>query len=139
MTCPPDDMREPIELTRLPPPGMHFLQVQNPGGRFSNDFIFHVTQDARSAEEIQRRWDEERSPTGGALATAITRGDLEGLRKLVAAGESIDARDSQGGSTPLSVAARGWPRSSRRPRRNRTARIGGERWRVSENGSTMPS
>ena len=31
-----------IELARIPPPGMHLLQVQNPDGLFSNDFIFHV-------------------------------------------------------------------------------------------------
>ncbi len=31
-----------IELAVLPEPGMHLLQVQNPGGLFSNDFIFHV-------------------------------------------------------------------------------------------------
>ena len=30
-----------IELETLPAPGMHFLQVQNPSGLFSNDFIFH--------------------------------------------------------------------------------------------------
>ena len=30
-----------VQLQTLPPPGMHFLQIQNPGGLFSNDFIFH--------------------------------------------------------------------------------------------------
>ena len=31
-----------VELARLPAPsGIHFLQVQNPNGLFSNDFIFH--------------------------------------------------------------------------------------------------
>jgi hypothetical protein len=31
-----------IALTNLPPAGMHLLQVQEPEGRMSNDFIFHV-------------------------------------------------------------------------------------------------
>ena len=39
------DMDITIELETLPPEGMHFLQVQNPDGMFSNDFIFHVTQE----------------------------------------------------------------------------------------------
>ncbi|MDE0401758.1 MAG: hypothetical protein OYL97_10820 [Candidatus Poribacteria bacterium] len=34
-----------IELETLPPEGMHFLQIQNPDGMFSNDFIFHVTRE----------------------------------------------------------------------------------------------
>ena len=31
-----------VQLAELPPePGMHLLQIQNPGGLFSNDYIFH--------------------------------------------------------------------------------------------------
>jgi hypothetical protein len=30
-----------VQLQTLPPPGMHFLQIQNANGLFSNDFIFH--------------------------------------------------------------------------------------------------
>jgi len=30
-----------VQLQALPPAGMHFLQIQNPNGLFSNDFIFH--------------------------------------------------------------------------------------------------
>ena len=33
-----------VKLETLPPVGMHFLQIQNPDGMFSNDFIFHVTK-----------------------------------------------------------------------------------------------
>ncbi len=34
-----------VELARLPASaGMHFLQIQNPDGLFSNDFIFHTTE-----------------------------------------------------------------------------------------------
>lgn len=38
-----------IKLETLPPAGMHFLQIQNPDGMFSNDFIFHVTQEKVTA------------------------------------------------------------------------------------------
>lgn len=37
------DMDVIIKLETLSPVGMHFLQIQNPDGMFSNDFIFHVT------------------------------------------------------------------------------------------------
>ena len=35
-----------VELDRLPPVGMHLLQLQTPAGMISNDFIFHVTAQA---------------------------------------------------------------------------------------------
>ncbi|RLT08348.1 MAG: hypothetical protein DWI24_11050, partial [Planctomycetota bacterium] len=41
-----------ISLQNLPPTGLHFLQVQNPDGLFSNDFLFHVTQSADSAQAL---------------------------------------------------------------------------------------
>jgi hypothetical protein len=31
-----------VQLAALPAPGVHFLQIQNPDGLFSNDFIFHT-------------------------------------------------------------------------------------------------
>ena len=31
-----------VRLQTLPPAGIHFLQIQNPDGLFSNDFIFHT-------------------------------------------------------------------------------------------------
>ena len=46
-----------------------------------------------------------KSPLALRLIVVITRGDLEGVKKRVSAGESIDARDPQGGSTPRGVAA----------------------------------
>ncbi len=53
-----------IGLAALPTIGIHFLQVQNPNGLFSNDFIFHVTEDepepqTRTLGSILRRsnWD----------------------------------------------------------------------------------
>ena len=40
-----------VALTALPAAGMHFLQLQNPGGLCSNDFIFHVADKAPGAVE----------------------------------------------------------------------------------------
>ena len=40
-----------VALATLPPLGMHFLQVQNPDGLFSNDFIFHVADEAPTEED----------------------------------------------------------------------------------------
>ena len=37
-----DGEKVTIALANLPPVGMHLLQVQEPEGRISNDFIFHV-------------------------------------------------------------------------------------------------
>ena len=45
-----DDATVVIELTKLPVAGMHLLQVQNPGGMFSNDFIFYASG---AGEEMQ--------------------------------------------------------------------------------------
>ena len=55
------DMDIIVELETLPMDGMHFLQIQNPDGMFSNDFIFHVahekTDDASSisSQKIQKQ------------------------------------------------------------------------------------
>ena len=42
-----------ITLEDLPEPGIHFLQIQNKGGLFSNDFIFHVADNEQRAKEIR--------------------------------------------------------------------------------------
>lgn len=44
-----DDEVISIELAQAPPPGMHLLQLQTPGGMMSNDFIFHVSANAEPA------------------------------------------------------------------------------------------
>lgn len=84
---------------------MHFLQIQNPDGLFSNDFIFHVAEDAKAAPELKRSIDAPHTESGSALSRAVARGDLEETKKLLAAGASMNARQSAGGSTPLSDAA----------------------------------
>ncbi len=44
-----------IELENLPPPGLHFLQVQNARGLFSNDFIFHVADKSEDIAALIRK------------------------------------------------------------------------------------
>ena len=73
-----DDETIEVELATLPPVGMHFLQIQNSDGLVSNDFIFHVTENAQSAEEMKRRAESNQSAPQAAL-----RGKL---RELVEAG-----------------------------------------------------
>lgn len=55
-----------IALAKLPATGMHFLQLQNADGLFSNDFIFHVAakQAAAAAAEPERG---QESATLGAI------------------------------------------------------------------------
>lgn len=79
-----EDETVQLALETLPPIGMHFLQVQNPDGLFSNDFIFHVTEEAPVEEarpdhlgEIlqQSQWDRligtwvDEDTQGAALKT----------------------------------------------------------------------
>ncbi len=96
-----------IELTSLPSSGMHLLQIQNANGMFSNDFIFHVTENEETASELKRRADHEHSDIRNALATAIAAGDLEATKQLIArrGGRFVSARQPRGGATPLSTAA----------------------------------
>ena len=54
------DERLTIELTELPSVGTHFVQLQNPDGLFSNDFIFHVVKNAKAAAAFQPHQDHLR-------------------------------------------------------------------------------
>ncbi len=92
-----------IKLETLPPAGMHFLQVQNPGGLFSNDFIFHVTTDSKGTSGLGDAKDPER--IRDALAEAISTGNLAETRKLVAIGAPVNSRRKEDGMMPLSTAA----------------------------------
>jgi len=84
--------RVEIELANLPPEGMHFVQLQNPDGLFSNDFIFHVSD--KKAEQPQLR---------GKLEVAIFSGNLAEFKRLVESGADVNALSEDGGS-PLSSA-----------------------------------
>ena len=93
-----------VALASLPDVGMHFLQVQNPDGLFSNDFIFHVSADAEGAEDLRRLTDNARTPTGEILGRAISGGDLDETKRLITNGTSVNARRADG-STSLSTAS----------------------------------
>ncbi|MBQ11378.1 MAG: hypothetical protein CMJ45_07505 [Planctomyces sp.] len=108
-----------IKLSILPAVGMHLLQVQNPAGLFSNDFIFHVTADAKAATALKRRNDRAHTDSRVALARAIVRGNLQEAREALSGGKTlrlgsltnksavarVDARTPRGGATPLSDSA----------------------------------
>jgi len=68
-----------IELKDLPSTGMHFLQVQNPGGLFSNDFIFHVSNDKPTPAQLQK-----------ALETAIRTNNRSNVLKAIANGADLN-------------------------------------------------
>jgi len=78
-----------ITLETLPEIGIHFLQVQNPRGLFSNDFIFHVKGDAANAEQLKN---------------AIASGSLSTVKKLIVQGAKLNVLPEDGGSL-LSTAA----------------------------------
>lgn len=92
-----------VTLNSLPDPGMHFLQIQNAEGLFSNDFIFHAAANKAKAGEIRNRMDP--GTVRRRLHEAIQRGDLATTRKLIGEGAGLNARRAEGGMTPLAVAA----------------------------------
>ena len=105
VSCDENEMVE-ITLSNLPSVGMHLLQVQNSAGRFSNDFIFHVAEDAAAAAELKRSIDRQHVDWRRALARAISAGDLQETKNLRRRGVPINERRPRGSSIPLSIAAR---------------------------------
>jgi hypothetical protein len=99
------DEKIEIELQQLPAVGLHLLQIQNPDGMFSNDFIFHVTEDADAAAELKRRNDEAHVDKRNALAIAVSKNDLGAIKEILASGAKVNARRPESGATPLSDAA----------------------------------
>ena len=99
------DKKEEISVTlaKLPSPGVNFLQIQNAGGLFSNDFIFHVPEDEAAADKLRHETDPELFRD--TLAMAIERGDLGDARDMLRKGAPLNARRrGNGGMTPLSTA-----------------------------------
>lgn len=94
-----------VKLEGLPTAGLHLLQLQNPHGLFSNDFIFHVTANAQQAAELRQRIDNEHGRGGDGLARAIAAGQLKRTARLLDRGAPLNARLPDSGSTPLSTAA----------------------------------
>ena len=88
-----ENERVVIELENLPPIGMNFLQVQNPGGLFSNDFIFHVSDKKVNSQQLR-----------GKIEVAIYTGNLSELKRLVESGADVNAL-TKDADLPLSSAA----------------------------------
>ncbi|HAF59010.1 MAG TPA: hypothetical protein DCL00_05425 [Opitutae bacterium] len=72
---------------------MHFVQLQNRDGLFTNDFIFHVSDKQIKVED-----------TGPDLSEAIATGNLSRIKRMVKSGADVNERAGDGG-TPLSTAA----------------------------------
>lgn len=102
-----DDEEVEVQLTSLPEPGLHFLQVQNPLGKFSNEFIFNVVESSDAAKNL--RAVRKRGDRGirDSIADAIGQGDLDELRDLLKGQPRgvVNQRQPESGSTPLSDAA----------------------------------
>ena len=94
-----------ITVSNVPPVGMHLLQLQTPQGLFSNDFIFHLVNDAQAAADLQRRLNEPHVGPRNALARAVARGDLDETKKRLGDLSNINDRRGDDGSTLLSTAA----------------------------------
>lgn len=95
--------RVQITLETLPPPGIHFLQVQNPDGLFSNDFIFHVAANEVEAKKLSGATDPTRDRR--ALAAAITEGNLSEVKRLIRNDSLLNRHEPESGLTPLNEAA----------------------------------
>lgn len=91
-----------IELEKLPPKGLHFLQVQNARGLFSNDFIFHVTDKAEDAAALTNK---DPALLRNQLEGLIAGGRMLAIRNLLNQGDIINLRHSDNGMTPLASAA----------------------------------
>jgi DNA-binding beta-propeller fold protein YncE len=88
-----DNERVEIELASLPPEGMHFVQLQNRDGLFTNDFIFHVSDKKVDSQQLR-----------GKIEVAIYTGNLAELKRLVESGADVNAL-SKDADLPLSSAA----------------------------------
>ena len=85
--------RVEIELASLPPEGMHFVQLQNRDGLFTNDFIFHVSNKKVDSQQLR-----------GKIEVAIYTGNLSELKRLVELGADVNAL-TKDADLPLSSAA----------------------------------
>jgi hypothetical protein len=94
-----------LQLATLPIPGLHLLQVQNPDGLFSNEFIFHVAENKASADALARHLDDARGSPSSLLPFAMARGDLDAVQRHIAHGAGVNEPDPKTGAVPLSVAA----------------------------------
>lgn len=97
-----------VHLSALPDPGIHLLQVQNPAGQISNDFIFNVVQSAGAADELLARRARDDRDIRDSIASAIAKNDIDELRGYLNRRQQqgrVNERQPRTGSLPLSHAA----------------------------------
>ncbi len=88
-----------IALADFPDEGMHLLQVQNPGGLFSNDFIFYASstpQDAPKKKPAPKtQGADARTKTGARLRKLVAAGKLTGAEATELFRIAFPDRDSK--------------------------------------------
>lgn len=95
-----------VEIASLPSIGMHLLQIQNSDGLFSNDFIFHVAENAEAAADLRQQRNRAHRDIRNVLAETIGRGDLDGTKRIIGrAARRVNERQPESGGTPLSAAS----------------------------------
>ena len=90
--------RVEIYLAQTPKEGIHFLQIQNPNGLFSNDFIFHVSSKVELSQENNK-------DIQGQFVNAIVQGRLEDVKNLANKGASLKAAFGNDLMPPLGMAS----------------------------------
>ena len=90
-----------ITLENIPDPGIHFLQIQNKGGLFSNDFIFYTAKNKEAAQQIRNS--NNPNHLTQSLINAIREGNISRTRNLLNQGANPNQKRDNG-STPLSTA-----------------------------------
>ncbi|MCR9197744.1 MAG: ankyrin repeat domain-containing protein [Planctomycetaceae bacterium] len=96
-----------IELPTLPKEGLHLLQVQNPAGQFSNDFLFNVVDSAQAKQQLAEQRERNDRDIRDALAEAITAGDVAEVRRHLNRRQQqgrVNEQRPRSGSTPLNTA-----------------------------------
>ncbi len=81
-----------ITLSTLPSQRLNFLQIQNPSGLFSNDFIFFVESEA---DAIARRKGDPQGLKNSNLWSAIINDDLAEVKVAVGSGASLTKKNPQ--------------------------------------------
>jgi len=91
-----------IVLANFPAEGMHLLQVQNPGGLFSNDFIFYASKKPQSTPDKKpaAKKPAAKKPAAKKPAAKKPRPDVRTatgarLRELVQAGKLTRAEATE--------------------------------------------
>ena len=91
-----------ITIDSLPPNGLHFLQIQNSQGLFSNDFIFHV---ADKEEDVEGSPRNDPDQLRNLLERSIASGSVARVKRHLKIGARVNRLHQENGMTPLASAA----------------------------------